>query len=214
MGKKILLMLLSLVVIFLTVVDVCRAAEEILFSDDFDSYDIKKWGPQPAKGVTVQEGKLIVDNPKPSTGIAFITSTKNFQFVTFETKVKFNKFSSDSTIFYYLGFQSIAPWGYNVCWITIQDTRCFASTTKDRGKLIRERAVDLEQNRWYNIKIVWASDRIEFFFDGESVYKTQDTEVMPEVGMPVFLGAYTLDTAKEPADMEIEWVTIKGEPKK
>ncbi len=37
---------------------------------------------------------------------------------------------------------------------------------------------------------------------------------MPEVGMPVFLGAYTLDTAKEPADMEIEWVTIKGEPKK
>ncbi len=186
------------------------AAEEVLFSDDFDSYSIKNWGPMPTAAITVENGIL---RDSPQAGQIFLASLKKFKYVTLEMKVKFNRFSTDSTIFYYLGFQSLTPWCYNVCWITIQDAALFASVVKDgdTAKSVREHVYDLVPNRWYLIKIVWSESQIQFFIDGERIYRITSPDAIPEASMPIFLSANTLGS--QPADMEIDWVTIKGERK-
>ena len=186
-----------------------RSAEEVIFSDEFDSFNIKNWGPQPTTGITIQDGKLI---DKPPASVMFIASTKKFSRVTFETRVRFNKLSTDSTIFYYIGLQSVTPWGYNTCDVTIQDAALFASANKEGEKGLHELVAYVKEKQWHTIKIVWTESAIEFYLDGEKIYKTDKQEVIPEAGMPVFLAANTLGTV--PADMEVDWVTIKGEPKK
>ncbi len=212
MGKKsrsLWLVFLGMLAFLSITAGIARSAEEVLFSDEFDSFNIKNWGPQPATGVTVQNGTML---DKPQTGQTFLSSLKKFRYVTFETRIKFNKLSTDSTIFYYIGLQSVTPWCYNVCWATIQDSALFASANKDGEKGIREHVADLKEKQWYTIKIVWTESAIEFYLDGEKIYKTDNKEVIPEGGMPVFLAANTLGAV--PADMEVDWVTVRGEVKK
>src|SRR5450759_2164693 len=99
-GRRLWLVFLGMLVFLSVTAGTARSAEEVIFSDEFDSYNIKNWGPQPTTGITIQDGMM---QDKPQTGQTFLASLKKFRYVTFETKVKFNKLSvgDGNTILYY-----------------------------------------------------------------------------------------------------------------
>lgn len=202
--KKLVILCVIVYIINLVLVQLPVSAA-VLLDDNFDQYNATNWGPQVAD-ITVSNGKAVI---MPKVSQVFLTSTKKYKAVTLEVKLKFNKLSTDSSIFYYLGFQSINPWVYNTCWMTVQDGGLSAGVKNGNEKGMSEQVANVTENKWYNLKIVWKSDVVEMFLDDASVFKTTDKAVIPISKMYVFLSANTL--GKIPAELEIDSVTITGE---
>jgi len=185
-------------------------ADDILLWDDFDSYNAKTWGTMPGRGVSVKDGRL---TNKPREGQVYLATVRKYRHVTLEMRVRFNTLSSDSTAFYYLGFQSVRPWAHDLCWLTVQDQQLFAGLRKDGGEGFRKAVAFLESGRWYVLTIVWRQSAVEFLLDNKVVLKSENSGVIPEVRMPVFISANSVRRADRvgAAELEIDWVRLMGQ---
>ncbi len=207
MNKK---AVLFAVVSVLWMVGTCYCAEATILEDNFDSYNESLWGSK-ASAIAVEDGKLI---NRPPQGGANLISLKKYKYVSLEMRVQFDTLSSDSSIFYYLGFQSVIPWAENVCCFTVQDGSMTAGVGKSEQKGVRQTVTDIKVGTWYVLKIEWKPESVEFFIDGKSVLKTQEAQAIPDVAIPIFLGANTLrqTTDKDAASLRIDSVKLAGEP--
>lgn len=194
----------SLCIILATFLQV--RADDIVWSDDFDSYNDNEWGAQSPE-VTVEKGKL---RNHPKAGQVYFSSAKKFKFGTLEARVRFNRLSTDSSIFYYLGLQSVTPWLENVCWLMVQDSAVIATVNKAGGKGQPSLVANVEAGRWYKIKIAWSGSKVELFLDGNKIFATEDPAITPDSPMPVFIAANSLAKAGPTADLEVDWVTVRG----
>jgi len=185
------------------------AEDKVLFQDDFDSYNVKNWGSKPAHSITLKDGMLI---DKPKRGQVFLASIKKFRNVTLEARLKFNNIGPN--IFYYLGFQSVKPWVYDMCWITIQDSSVSANTRKAGQESLPQQAGYVESNKWYVLKIVREKTKVEFFLNDKLIAETENPDFIPDAKMPIFLSANTLKDEQGLAELEIDWVRITGEIEK
>ena len=185
-------------------------AEEIIFQDNFDSYNAAKWGSKPLD-VTVADGTLV---NAPSVGQRYLSSLKKFGDDTLEMRVKFNKVGGE--IFYYLGFQSITPWTYDMCWITVQGSSVSISAQKGGQQGFKQPVADIVINKWYVFKIVRAEKKVEFFLDDKLIGKTENTDFVPDSKMPIFLSANTVKKTAEGdcAELEIDWLKITSRVEK
>ena len=189
----------------------CNSGEaDVLLRDDFDSYNAKTWGSGAGDAISLSGGTLI---NKPKQGQKFLASTKKYADVTLEIKLKFNSLSTDSTNFYYLGFQSITPWTHDLCWMTIQDNMLSVSLRKDGGKGFSQAVANLKQDQWYILKIIRQEDRVQFMVDDKVVLESEDAAVIPEAKLPIFLSANSTSASPDSskAELELDWVQVIGE---
>lgn len=193
----------------------CCAEEQTIFQDNFDNYNSSNWGPMPGQGISISDGKLVNSPPQGQT---FIVSNKKFKACSIQMRVKFNRLSTDSSIFYYIGFQSVTPWTHNLCWLSVQDGQLSIGLKKDGLQGLSENIASLNADKWYNIKITRQEGSVEVFIDDKSVFKTDKADVIPTAAIPIFLGANTLSgnplTGQKsalPAEFQIDSITVLGD---
>ncbi|MHB9071388.1 MAG: DUF6259 domain-containing protein [Sedimentisphaerales bacterium] len=195
----------ALILICLCVSAFC-SAEQMLYQDDFDSYNEGFWGSK-ASTVELRDGALINSAPQ---GHNSIVSLKKYSYASLDIRMKFDRISGDSTNFYYYGFQSVLPWAENVCYFMVQDGSVSVNVHKSGGESINQPVGNVEAGRWYTFSIVRQPDRIDFLIDGKNVFKTENPQNIPDAAIPIFIGANNVGKAgsENAAVLEIDRIQI------
>jgi len=181
-------------------------AGSMFYQDDFDSYNESFWGSKSASAI-LQDGVLVNSSPQ---GHKTLVSMKKYDFASLDMRLKFGRLSSDSTNFYYIGFQSVLPWAENVCYFMVQDTSLSAIIHKSGGESINQSLGNVDPDKWYVFSIIRQPDRIDFLIDGKSVFKTDNAKAIPDAAMPIFMGANNVGKSGDEfaAKLQIDRVQI------
>jgi hypothetical protein len=188
------------------------------FADSFDTAGEAMWQPFPS-AAKVEGGVVTVTPPE---GQQWLASASRFQYGELEMTVRFNRLSTDSTIFYYLGFQSLMPWARQVCWLQVQDAQMNVVVTKDGAGTINVPVVSgLKTGQWYRLKLQWTAAALIASVDGRVVFSSAEqrhrlssagraVEIVPAAPMHVFLSVNTLDNKKGLASLSLDDVRFAG----
>jgi len=193
-------------------------AQETL-ATNFAPLDTSQWVLAGAD-VHVRDGKLVIASGK---GNQYLTTRKRFLYATLEMSVRFGELSRDSTAFYYLGFQSLTPWADSLCWLMVQDTVVAAIVKKGGQKAFRKPVGYVKENRDYTIKLEWRPTGVKAWLDDRPVLSTDDLkiglpsastagDVIPNIPLPLFLGAYSTAPDRTAPKLQINSVRIEYEP--
>ncbi|MBI2299665.1 MAG: hypothetical protein HYU66_12115, partial [Armatimonadetes bacterium] len=195
-----------------------RAAEpELLLDDGFETYDTRYWCTQP-EGVSLADGIL---RDAPAQGQRWIASNERFLCADLDLTVKFGTLSRDSSIFYYLGFQSISPWVRDVCWVMVQDSVMIVGLKKAGRDGANQPVANVEAGRWYRLSLRWKPSQVEVYLDDLQVFTSaglrhelssasRAAEVIPATPLPVFLSANTTRDQPEKAELFVDRVEVRG----
>jgi hypothetical protein len=188
------------------------------FADTFDAAGAAVWQPFPP-AAKVEGGVATITPPESQQ---WLSSTSRFQYGELEMRVRFNRLSTDSTIFYYLGFQNLVPWGRHVCWLQVQDAQMNVVAARDGAGTINVPVVSgLETGRWYRLKLDWTAAAVSVSVDGRVVFSSDTqrhelssaaraAEIVPAAPMHIFLSANTLDRRKALASLSLDEVRFDG----
>lgn len=188
------------------------------FADSFDAAGATMWQPFPS-AAKVEGGVATIAPPE---GQQWLASASRFQYGELEMTVRFHQLSSDSTIFYYLGFQNLTPWARQVCWLQVQDAQMNVVVAKDgAGTINVPVASGLKTGQWYRLKLHWGAEAVIVSLDGRVVFSSAEqrhglssagraAEIVPVVPMYVFLAANTLDNKKGLASLSLDEVRLAG----
>lgn len=186
--RKVIMKFIVSMTVYLLGISLCFG-EELVWKDDFSSYNQNIWGSQTESSISVNNGNVTINPPQ---GQANLVSIKKIENASLEMRVKFDKISSDSTIFYYLGFQSVVPWAENVCAFIVQDGGITAWVQKVGETGVHQQVAEAKAGIWYTFKIIWRPESVIFSIDDKVVYIFDKPEQIPDVSIPVFVGANSL----------------------
>jgi hypothetical protein len=187
-------------------------------ADAFDAAGGVMWQPFPS-AATVEDGVLTLEPPQSQQWLA---SAAKLRYGELDVKVRFNRFSTDSTVFYYLGFQSLTPWARNVCWFQVQDAQMNVVVGRDGTSTFNVPVVSgLEAGRWYRLKLEWTAAAITASVDNRVVFSSAEqrhelssagraAETIPVASMYVFLAANTLDSKQGSASLSLDEARFAG----
>ena len=187
-------------------------------ADTFDAPGGVVWQPFPS-AATVEDGVLTIEPPQSQQWLA---SAAKLRYGELDVKVRFNRFSTDSTIFYYVGFQGITPWAWNVCWFQVQDAQMNVVVGRDGTSTFNVPVVSgLEAGRWYGLKLERTAAAITASVDDRVVFSSAEqrhdlsstgraAETIPIAPMHVFLAANTLDNKQGSASLSLDEARFAG----
>jgi hypothetical protein len=182
-------------------------AAGILFETDFAKGVDDNWI-KPSKGINIVDGAAEISS---NSGQRLLISKKTFKFVIAEFDVKFDKISSNSSIFYYLGFQDTADWNQNSVWLAIQDSVVFAFI-KNGKETAKKEIGHIEKNKNFTFKIIWNKNLVEFYINGVSCWYCIDKDIIPQIPLQFVSGVNA--TGSQPGKCRLKQVKISDNPKK
>ncbi len=191
---------------------VYAASESQSWQENFDSIDTKRWKVIPASAEIVPTDQLSAANRalklNPALGQHYMTTSDKFIDGSCEIRFKAKRPSSGE-LFYYIGFHAYEPWVKALCWIMIQgDTVSFGVKTPD-GVSRSEKLADLTDG-WHTLKLHYSSDAISAEWDGEKTLTYDDPALYSSEPMPFFIGAYTVEGTKDPAELMVDYLKVTG----
>ena len=201
--------------VFLVAAASAQDPRQEMLHTDFSSLDTSEWVCK-GQDAQVRDGKLII---WPQRGQQYLTTRKSFLHATLEMSVRFHVLSRDSTVFYYLGFQSLAPWVRDVCWVQIQDAAVTAVLKKNGQTGFRKHVGYVTQGRDRVFKLEWEPAGMRCSLDGRELLSPDQLRVglssastagavVPNRPLPLFLGAYGTAPDKARAKLQVNWVRI------
>ncbi|MHB9071363.1 MAG: LamG domain-containing protein [Sedimentisphaerales bacterium] len=186
------------------------------FEDSFDSFNQDNWTKQFSgmrlaeepfpPGVTINNSICTLD--EPLQGLRF-TSRQKFLYGTLETKVKIKPRGLQ-----YIGFMSRQPWGANTVFcMSLPDGSgwrlLLASNTPSKGVGVEINqgadvgiAVNVPENDWCTLKIVWTKEKVEFYANGELKGTVTDQSLIPQSPAPLILDQIAL------CPMEVDYLKV------
>ncbi len=215
MGKRIKLFLVYS--FFCGVISCPLFAGQVLLDDDFANFNSNMWKVDKPESFVATDSVMNIGRvhdilaDKHASPSARLTSFDYFRYVTLETRIKL--VTKDFTNrYYYFGFFNRKDWGQTNCWIVSSGDTLILQSKKKGGQLFNVASQSgFLPGRWYEIKIFWSREIVEFFVDGKSIGYSNDPRAIPDNFMPAVFDIYASDGGY--IGMQVDYVKIFGEEK-
>ena len=207
-----------------TITTALLSAKNIEINDNFNSIQLERstvaiedhpelnpWifeGPK--RLIKCTDGVLTLGS-RPGGGEVRMYSKEKFSSGTFSAKIRLNNMASGVNV--YVGFVEMEPWHNSSAWVMFNGSgnghlyMCKQGTSISQNDVMRIRTGNLEQGKWYDLKIVWDVTGVELFIDGLSHGRLTDSKANPNDNLTFFCA---LNTEKVEASFSLDSVKISG----
>ena len=196
-----------------------EATPQVVLETGFESLDASAWVCKGADAV-LRDGRLIIE---PRRSQQYLMTRNPVLYGTLDVSFRLGCLSSDSTVFYYLGFHGITPWARDICWLQVQDSVATVVLRKDGRGAFRKAIGHLEQGRSYRLRIDWRPASVRVLLDDRPVFTTDElrvglssastaSDVIPNRPLYVFLSANRIREQGQLPSLQVDAVRVAYTP--